>query len=231
MLCWDVITNAVSDILFVGLITCTLCAVRLVSGCRRLGRARRFFGFRDRTEIGIYVSGFVHEGVKTKRVVNAAEYEAAVEVRSALQELAGRGLVRTFADYLAGLIGFDPRYPEPHVKVSPLEEVRTLTCRGSLILIGGPVANQVTKFYLQDSPRFRFNEKTRTYEERDEDGYQVIEHSDDVAIIERRLVGTQVVILVHGFSEEQTIRAAQHLSDHWETLYKQHDAREFGMRV
>jgi hypothetical protein len=231
MLCSDVITNVLSDLVFLVLITALFWAVRLLSGYKRLARARSFFGFQDRAEIDVYVSGFRHPGVKTRRVVNALEYEAAVELTDAVKHVAGAGPVRAFADYLAGVIGLDPKYPEPRIKVSPLQAVQDPPRSVGLILIGGPVANQVTRYYLRDSPKYRFNEDLRVYEKRHNDTYQPIGDSTDTAIIERMVVGNQVVIVAHGFGEEQTARAVGHLVHHWERLQKQHGTGEFAIRV
>ncbi len=62
-------------------------------------------------------------------------------------------------------------------------------------------------------------------------GLIVVVAAGDVAVIEKRIVGEQTVILVHGFGEEQTQRAAQHLIRHWEGLYKQYKTQEFGILV
>lgn len=227
----DIVTNVVSDFVFVLLISLLLTLMSLLFRYGRLGKARQFFGFHQQAQIKIYVSGFGHPGVKTERVVNALEYEAAVEIKHALQRLPGNGFFRRLTDYLARLIGQDPRFPEPDIEVSPLHEVKDAPYLGSIILIGGPVSNQLSKFYLQGSPQFRFDEEKRKYQRRDEDGYQDMESSDNVAIVEKRVIGEQVVILAHGFGEEQTKRAIQHLINHWERLYKQHGKQEFGICV
>jgi len=172
--------------------------------------------------------------MQTKGVVNAQEYESAVEMRDALQRLQGRGLIHRLLSYLAGWVGQDLRLPEPDIKISPLEDVKNPPYLGSMILIGGPVNNQLAKFYLQDLPHFRFNKDTEKYQERDGDRYRDVEPSGDVAIIERRVIGKQVVILTHGFGEEQTRRAVRYLINHWERLHKQYVKQgneEFGIPV
>jgi hypothetical protein len=227
----DIITNVVSDFIFVLLVTIALLVWGLLSRYARIGKAQQFFGFQLQTQIKIYVSGFEHSGVKTRRVVTALEYETVVEMRETLQQLPGRGSIHRIVDYLAGVIGQTIRYPEPDIEVSPLGEVKEPPYTGSTILIGGPVANQLTKFYLQDSPKFRFNESAGKYQRRDGEGYRDIESSNDVAVIEKKIVGEQVVILVHGFGEEQTRRAVRHLINNWERLYKQHGTQEFGVCV
>lgn len=171
MSCLDIITNVVSDFIFVLLVTIPLLAWSLLSRYTRIGKTRQFFGFQQQTQIKIYVSGFEHSGIKTRKVVTALEYETAVEIRETLQQLPGRGTIHRIIDYLAGIIGQTIRYPEPDIEVSPLGEVKEPPYTESTILIGGPVANQLTKFYLQDSPKFRFNESTGKYQRRDGEGY------------------------------------------------------------
>lgn len=231
MSCSDVITNVVSDFIFVLLVTLLLLGWTVLSRCTRIGRAQRFFGFQKQTQIKIYVSGFEHSGVKTKRVVTALEYETAVEMRENFQKLLGRGIINRIVDHLARIIGQTIKYPKPNIEVSPLNEVKEPPYTGSIILIGGPVANQLTRFYLQDNPRFRFNESTGKYQRRYGGEYRDIEPSNDVAVIEKRIIGEQVVILVHGFGEEQTRRAAWHLIDNWNVLYKKYGTHNFGTRV
>jgi hypothetical protein len=221
----------VSDLIFVVVVTALWLIGSWLFRYGRTGKARRFFGFQHQTQIKIYVSGFEHSGVATRKVVTALEYETAVEMQETLQHLSGRGIVHRIIDYLAGLVGQTMRYPEPDIEVSPLDEVKEPSYTGSMILIGGPVANQLTKFYLRGSPELRFNESTGKYQKRNGEEYQDIEPSNNVAVVEKRIIEEQVVFLVHGFSEKQTRRAARYLINNWERLYKQHSTQEFGICV
>ena len=228
----DVVTNVFSDFVLIFLIAIFLWLASLSFHYGRLGKAHRFFGFHAQVPLRIYVSGFEHPGVKTKRVVNAIEYETAVEMRNTLKRLPGSGFVRKLMDFLAGLIGQDIRLPESDIDISPLADVSEAPYPGSMILIGGPVSNQVRRFYLsQGTPQFRFDQATEKYQERGENGYQPIQSSGDVAVLEKRIFGEQVVILAHGFGEDQTRRAVQHLISNWEELQKRHGNGEFGIRV
>ncbi len=232
MVWMDVVTNVISNFVFVFIIGIFLWLANLLFQLGRLGKAYRFFGFRAKIPLRIYVSGFEHLGVKTKRVVNAIEYETAVEMRDTLKRLPGSGFVRKLMDFLAGLIGQDIRLPESDIEVSPLAEVSEVPYPRSMLLIGGPVSNQVSKFYLsQGTTQFRFDQATEKYQEHGKDGYQAIQSSGDVAVLEKRVFGEQVVILAYGFGEEQTRRAVQHLIRNWEGLQKRHGNGEFGIRV
>jgi len=101
----------------------------------------------------MYISAHEDKQTLSKKVVTAAEYEAAVEVKNILRDLSGRELVRK----IAGLIGQDPRLPEPDIEPSPLEEVREPVCFESVILIGGPLRNQMTKFYAERKPLLKLD--------------------------------------------------------------------------
>lgn len=226
----DILTNVVSDIIFVFLVTLVVGLAILIFRCGRLGKARQFFGFGRDARISIYVSGFEHPGVRTKRVANALEYDVAVGMRDALRRLSGQEFLQRLIQYLAGLIGQEVRFPEPNIEVSPLEVTEVPNC-DCVILIGGPVGNQLSRFYLQDSPQFKFDDGRNVYQQRNVDGYRDIRPSDDVAIIEKRLVEGQVVLITHGFGEEQTRRAANYLINHWPRLYKLYGTQEFAIRV
>ena len=170
--------------------------------------------------------------MSTKRVVNALEYEAAVEVKRGIEKLSEYGPISWLIEFLAGLISRKVNFPTPDIEVGPLDEVKEPPYNGSLILIGGPVTNQISKFYLQvGSPQFRFNEKTQLYQERVNNEYTDIVPSGNTAIIEERIIKGQIIFLAHGFGEEQTKRAALYLINHWETLYQAHTDNEFGIRV
>ena len=223
--------NVVSDFIYTLLILLFLGLARLLYHRMCLSKGRGFFGFAERMPIKIYVSGFEHPGVKTKRVVNALEYEAAVELKRVLRQLSGGGFIGRVMRFLAGLIGQKAQIPEPEIEVSPLEEVTSAPYLGPVISIGGPVANQVTRFYLRDAPRFRFAKARGKYQERDRGQYRDLVPSSDVAVIEKMTVGDQTVILIHGFGEEQTCRAVQHLIRNWKVLYRRYGHGEFGVRV
>jgi hypothetical protein len=230
MLC-DIVINVISDIIFVLLIAFGVWILNRVFYIGRLGQAQQFFGFHHQTPIKIYVSGFEHPDIKTKRVVNAIEYETAVKIRYALQHLSEGGVIYRIVDFLAGLIGKELKFPEPEIIISPLDDMNESPYYGSQVLLGGPLSNRMTKHFLLDSPRFRFDEGKGKYQKRDKDEYHDIESSNNVAIIEKKVIENQVVLIVHGFGEEQTQRAAQYLIEHWKELYKQYKTQEFGIQV
>jgi hypothetical protein len=170
--------------------------------------------------------------VNTRRVVNAIEYETAVEIRDALKRLPGTGFMRDIMAFLAGLIGQNIRLPESDIEVSPLADLGQAPYSGSIILIGGPVSNQLTKFYLlQGTPQYNWDPVTQWYQKRTRNGYLPIQPSGDVAVLEKRMFGQQVVILAHGYGELQTRRAARHLINNWQALLKHYGNQEFAIVV
>ena len=228
--CSDIVTNVASDAIFVVVVLSLVWLLNKVIHRSRLDRARQFFGFSENMP-AIYVSGFEHPGVKTKRVVNALEYDDAVVLSLFLRTLADAGAIGKIADFLAGLIGLASTPSQPGIVVSPLNVVTEPPHGESIIVIGGPVSNQLSKYYMSGKPRFRFDEKSGKYQESHETGYRDIEPSNGTAVIEKMLVSQQVVILLHGFGEEETGRAVHHLISNWKTLHRQFGTRDFAIRV
>ena len=232
MSCRDILTNVISDVIFIILIALVLSLVSLTLRCGHLGKANRFFGLHKSVPLKIYISGFEHSGIKTKMVVNAVEYEAAVEIRNLIKHITGGGVLGAIANFLAGLIGQDNHLPESEIAISPLTEVNEPPYRGSMILVGGPTSNRVSQFYLEHgSPIFKFDQTTEKYLKRGTNGYQPIQSSNEVAVLEKLVSGDQTIILVHGYGEDETRHAAQHLVSHWKQLYKELGNERFGIRV
>jgi hypothetical protein len=222
-MCRDIAINIGSDFLFIGLITLLLWLL----SPREVEKAHRFFGFRKQSEIKIYISGFSHPGVRTQKVVTALEYEVAVEKKGTLAQLPGTGFVRRLREYVANLIGQDLRYPEPDIEISPLGKITGSPNQRSIILIGGPVSNQISSHYLEQ-PSVRFRYKGDTYQKRTNGGYKDL-GSGNVAILEKMKLEEQVLILAHGSGEEQTARAVRYLVQNWKSLYKQYGEEEFAI--
>lgn len=227
----DILINVLSDfIFFVFVAVLALIAywgVRVVA----LDPASRFFGFTIREPGKIYVSGFKHPGLRTGRAVNAFEYEAASSLRDSLRPSYLTSLPFRLVGFLARVIGQDLPLPDWHIEVAPLDPVHQAPGARSIIVIGGPVANQLAAFFLSDTPHFRFNGETGRYEEWHKDEYRPIDRSQGVAVIEKRILGETTVILTHGYGEEQTSHAVEYLKRNWRTLYKKFGKDEFAIRV
>lgn len=227
----NIVINVFSNCVFVILISCVLGVLYLLSKYGRLGKARQFFGLHQQEKIRIYVPGFEHPKMRTKRVVTALEYESAVEVKRGLERMSGSGPLSRLMTFFAGVIGQEINFPVPDIEVSPLYEVKEMPTQDSVILIGGPVTNQLSKFCLRGTPQIKFNEERQLYQKRIDGEYKDIVPPGDTAIVEKRIIEDQVIFLVHGYGEEQTRRASQYLIYHWMTLHQKYKKKEFGILV
>jgi len=224
-LLWNFVINLCADVAFVVLLGLLLWVLR----GRELGKARLFFGFDGQTQSTIYVSGHEDTTTMSRRVVTALEYETAVEIREALRRLSGPELVGKLRASIAGVIGQDSTLPEPIIEVSRLDEVHEGPSAGSLILIGGPLRNQLTRFYLRDNPPFSFDTVKDKYLERSGGQYREIADYGDVAVVDRMVVNGQVVIVIFGTGERDTQAAARYLIGHWRELHKRYPEQGLGV--
>lgn len=227
----DIGINVLSDFIFVVLVLCCLGFLDFVLLRGRLGKATRFFGIDSRIQIQIYVPSFRHPNMSSHATLTVVEYVAAVDMRRHLENLAGTGFIYQMRRFLAQQAGMELRVPPADIRPSPMDEVQEAPDGDTLILIGGPVTNQLTRFYLRGSPQYRWDFRDSQYQERVDGEYKNIEPSGDVAVVEKRIIDGQVVFLAHGFGEKDTARAVQYLIDNWEQLYRSHGEGEFGIRV
>lgn len=218
---YDISINLCSDCLFVSILGLLLwCAYR-----REMSEAKRFFGFNQQTQIKMYISAHEDKHTVSKKVVTAVEYEAAVEVKNMLRDLSGR----EFIHKIAGLIGQDPKFPEPSIEPSPLEEIRASVCFESIILIGGPLRNQLTEFYAEHKPLLKFDPGKSKYLEKVGSQYQEVSDPSVVAILVKMVLERQVVFFVFGNGEEHTRSAARHLVENWRKLNRRFPGQAFGI--
>jgi len=214
----NILINLCSSFLFVGFIGILLWLIY----CQELSDARRFFGFKRQTQV--YISAHEDKDTVSRAVVTAVEYEAAVELKNTLRDLSGREFIRR----IAGLIGQDPKLPEPEIEPSPLDSVNVPVQFESIILIGGPLRNQLTKFYAtQQTPLLKFDEGK--YLKRVEGQYQEIGDSKINAILVKMILESQVVFFVFGDGEEHTKCAAKYLAENWRELGNRFTGQAFGI--
>jgi hypothetical protein len=226
---YDVSVNLCSDVLFILLIALILWLLHR----GELAEAQSFFGLSQQAGLKVYVSG--HEDAKTqsKKVVTAMEYDAAIIIKDALRHLSGRGFIGKAASVAAGLIGQPPQLSDVTVEVSPLEPVTKPLLDTSVILIGGPVRNQLTAYYAQGRPFFRFGDGLwpNGFVERVDNQYRPVEGSHNVSIVERMKLDGQVVIFAFGYGEKHTKAAAEYLAANWRQLNKAYPNMAFGIRM
>lgn len=223
----DLGVNICADIIFV------VCILLILWGLehQELEESRQFFGLNKQTQIRIFVSAFEHEETVTKKVIAVLEYEAALEFREAFKHLSGDSFISRVRKKLAGIAGQSPEYLEVIIDVSPLEGLEESPYSGSLISVGGPLRNQLAKFYMRNNPFFRFDEESGRFFERIEGQYQAIDNSHDVAVLEKMMVAGQTVFLAFGTGERHTRSALQHLRTNWQKLSKEYPGKAFGIRL
>ena len=221
----DIGINVCSDFIVIGLLALLLWMLHR----KELAEARQFFGLDRQAQIRICVSGHEHKETVTKKVVTALEYEAAVEMKDALRQITGGEFVRKAKIFIAGLIGQDPQIPEPIIEVSPLDEVEESPYLDSLVLIGGPVRNQLTKLYSKAGPLLKFDPVNEKYLEWVGEQYQEIDDFGSVAILVKMIVNGQVVIAAFGTGERHTKGAVQYLIGNWRELNEKYLDQAFGI--
>lgn len=216
----NILINLCSNFLFVGGIGILLWFMYH----RELSDARRFFGFKRQTQI--YISGHEDKDTATRKVVTVVEYEAAIELKNTLRDLSGREFIRK----IAGLIGQDPKLPEPEIEPSPLDPVNAPVQFESIILIGGPVRNQLTKYYAtQQMPLLKYETDKEKYLARVEGQYQAIGDSNIRAILVKMILESQIVFFIFGYDEEDTKCAVRHLAKNWRDFGKRFAGQAFGI--
>ena len=105
-------------------------------------KARHFLGTGRHSEIIIYISAHEDDQTKTRWVVTVEEYEAADYLRRTISRQLKDSVFGRVADFLSGLLGFDPKIPEMSIFADNLEDV---SVEGGAFAIGGPVRNVVTR--------------------------------------------------------------------------------------
>ncbi len=97
--------------------------------------------------------------------------------------------------------------------------------------MGGPVRNQITRFYLKTSnPWITFDDAKKKFMVcRGERAGEELDPSDKLAVLEKMIVGGEVVLVAFGYGEIQTKIAVRYLACNWRELDRKHEDREFGV--
>jgi len=216
------VVNLCSDLLLIALLGMLLWLLYR----RELSKAQAFFGFGQQGQVRIYISAHEDQCTASRKVVTAIEYEAAVEVKNTLRDLSGTEFVRK----IAGLIGQDPRLPEPTIEPGPLDAVKEPLGFESIILIGGPLRNRLTEFYAEGwQPLLKYAVDRGKYLELIEGEYREVDARDIVAILVKMVLDAQVVFFAFGDGEEDTRSAARYLARNWLQLHKRFRGESFGI--
>lgn len=229
----EIIINLISDVLFVVIIAVFVGVFGAVVRTLRVGRMEKFFCM-DRQSVGIYLSGLYFDAVVTKRVVNAIEYDAAIELRNALSQTRNNGFLWSAIVFCAHIIGHEVSLGEvANIKIAPMNKATIGPPESSCICIGGRISNKYSRYALdrQKKCKFRYNTDTGAYEELINSKYEQMEPANDVTILEKLTIGGQSVFVAHGIGEEQTQRAVRYLALNWYLLYKKYGKADFSIRL
>jgi len=219
----NVAMNVISDFFFAVGLTLFL----LFLHQRMLVPAREFFGIRQKEPIQVFVSTHASATTTTQRVMTSEEYEAADEFRSLVK--------RQFPEFIASwarLLGIDVDAPEVVIKGSPLGKLDRQPGWGSVVLIGGPVRNSLSEFYLTNcDPWLGFDADNNKFVKRVGKGEQAtmqeLDCSDRLAMVQKLACNGTAAIIVFGFGEVETAAAVRYLAYQWKTLVRTHQSRPF----
>lgn len=201
---------------------------------RTLSEAKRFFGIASSGRIHVYISAHEDMRTRTRKVLTAEEAEAAFEFGNLLvSQMHRSSYVRDLILIGSQIIHWDLKLPELVLRASPLQEVKEWPDQNSLVLIGGPVRNQLTKYYsAKRDPWFVFDaQHERFIINKGDRAGQEIEQSGKCAVINRIIVDGATVFIVAGFGEVETRAALKYLAVNWRTLYQKYPDQEFGICV
>lgn len=198
---------------------------------KKLLDATRFFGVGLDNDVFVYISAHADSETRTQRVITAEEFETVIESYDVLASQFQSNRFYELTTSIFQLLQFRVRIPDFIVKASPLNEVTTQRTENSLILVGGPTRNQVSKYYLENSnswltfdtagEKFLINRGGRKGEE--------LDHSGKMAILSKVILGNSVVFIIFGFGELETKSALNYFVHNWRNLYTEFDEDEFGI--
>jgi len=220
MALWEgIAVNLCSDVVFIAI----LAGLLYYFYHKELVKYQNFFGLDQNSQVQVYISTHEDNATATKGVVTAVEYEVAAELKYSLQEIRDSRLIKG----ISGILGQEIKLPELIIKVSPLEEgAEALNFSSSLILIGGPLRNQVTQFYLQQKPLLTYDKAEKKYKELNDGEYRTI--SRVVAILVKMNYQKQTVFLAFGDGEIYTAEVVRYLKENWKSMSEKY-TQSFGL--
>ena len=225
MIC-DIVINLISDVVFIFIL---LLLFWFIWYWPALKKARGIFGTGGgHRKILIYIS--VHEDTRTttREVVTLEEYEAADYLRRTISRQLKDSLFGRVADFISGLLGFDPNFPEICISSDNLEDV---SAQGGAIGIGGPVRNVVTRQVISEGyPWITYDANDLKFQiAKGQRNGEFIEHSGKLSIIEKIKIDNAYFILAYGFGEMHTRAAVEYLANNWRKLVKTYKKNEFAI--
>lgn len=193
-----------------------------------LDKPKKFFGIVRRWPIIIAISTHDDKDTHSRAVHTKMEYDIADELRDILtQQFPG------FISFWAELFGINVQTPGILIKGSPLYDVQESPSQGSLILIGGPTRNKLTKYFLKNgNPLVTFDDnsdKRGFYVHRRNSHWDKFSDSVNIAVLEKLIFENKVVIIAFGYDENGTKEAVQYLERNWQALADKYPLTGFAL--
>ena len=195
--------------------------------------AKRLFGLGRKNRIDVFVSQSQPSEATTRTgVMTSAEMTAVEELKDAL------GLafqIPANVELLVEKIGakeLRPTVPDLKIRQAPTEDLKNpIASVDSLLLVGGPVRNRVTEYYLDHCEawlKFDPEEKSFVTLAGNPDPRPIPNCN---AVLQKVGFGSTVVFIVFGTGEEQTAVAVKYLAQNWEELYHEFNGKDFGIAL
>jgi len=222
---YDISVNLISDAVFIGILL-------ILSGVfwywPVLSQARKFFGAGKLNEINIYISVHEDKQTTTRKVVTVEEYEAADYLRRTINRRLKDSVFGRIAEFLTGLLGFEPKIPETKIVADAFEDIE-LT--GGAFVIGGPVRNEVTREALEKGKSWiSYNEEKQKFQiVKGRRKGEFVDHSEKLSIVEKVKIDGRNFILAYGFGEMHTRAAVEYLAEKWRKLFKEFGTDAFAI--
>ena len=193
--------------------------------------ARKLFGLGKRNRIDVFVSQ--HSELTAKPGDPASAEMTAV---GALKDALESGFqVPPTVELLVEKMGakeLRPTVPELTLRQAPTEELAKPIASGdSLLLVGGPLRNRVTEYYLDHyEVRLKFDPGEQSFVILGgKPGPRPVPNCN--AVLQKVDLGPTVVLIVFGTGEEQTAVAVKYLAENWEELYHEFKDKAFGIAL
>ena len=193
--------------------------------------AKRLFGLGKRSRIDVFVSQHSESTTKTE-VMASAEMTAVGELNDALGDAFQiPANVELLVEKLRAK-ELRPTVPELKIRPAPTEELKKpIAAVDSLLLVGGPLRNRVTEYYLDHCEawlKFDPEEKSFVTLAGNPDPRPIPNCN---AVLQKVGFGSTVVFIVFGTGEGQTAVAVKYLAQNWKELYHEFNDKDFGIAL
>ncbi len=227
----NIISGVIANCIFLLAIAFVSLIIWAIFYGKKLLDATHFFNVGLNSNVYVYVSAHADAETRTRKVITAEEFETVIEMHSILTNQFYSNRVYELVIAIFQLLQIAVRLPDFILKVSPLEELSTPQAEESLILVGGPTRNQISKYYLDNGnswlifddieKRFLINRGQRKGEE--------LNPSETMAMVSKISLDHSVAFVVFGFGEIETRCALNYFVHNWRNLYSEFKNNDFAI--